>query len=167
MLHQLAPPTHQPGGLDRRQGAGSDVGAILAQAVPRGSRHWAEPLPHQGEDRGGVSQDRGLGVPGLLQLLLGPLPHDPGERHAPPQRMVGGDERVPGGGKPLGQIPRHADLLRPLSGKEEQTHHRMTIAPQVKPAPKLTSATSAPGNRRPSSRAWASARRMDPAEVLP
>ena len=146
--HELAPAAHQAGGVHIAQGPGGDVRAVLAQAVTRRRARRAEPVAHHGEHRGGMGQDGGLGVVGQGQLVLGAFPHQAGEGGA--QRFVDGRERIPGGRKSLGQVLAHSDLLCPLAGTHHHGHHRMTVLPQVNPAPKATSSRSEPGFTLPS-----------------
>src|SRR5690606_33235364 len=92
--------------------------------------------------------------------------HDPGERNA--ERLFDLLEHGTSRGKALGEVARHPDFLRPLAREDQDIgYHRITTAPQVNPAPNVTSNTSMPGLSRPSCSACASARGIDPDEVLP
>ncbi len=141
------------------------MGTVLPQAVPRRRGHRSDPLTHDREHRGRVGEDRRLRVMGAGQLLLGPFPHDAGQRD--PERLVDGAEGVARGRKSLGEILPHADALRALARTHQDRYHRTTALPQVKPAPNATSSTSDPGPTRPSATAWSSARGMDAEDVFP
>ena len=93
-----------------------------------GGRDGAEPAAHDREHGAGVREDRGLGVVGEGELVLGALPHEAGERDA--ERVIDGGEGVARGGKPLGEILAHADLLRALAREEQDRHHRTTALPR-------------------------------------
>ena len=112
-----------------------------------------------------MGQDGRLRIAGLVEFLLGSLPHQAGEGHT--EGLIDPQEGVPCLGESLGEIPAHADPLGPLPGEEQHAYHRITVAPQVNPAPKVTNMISMPGLRRPSSIACASARGIEAAEVLP
>ena len=81
----------------------------------------------------------------------GPLPHEPRELDV--ERVVDGSEHLARGGKPLGEIPAHANPLRALARAHQHAHHRTTALPQVNPAPNATNSSSEPGPTRPSATA--------------
>ena len=139
--------------------------AVLAQAVTRPRARHAEPVSHHGEHRRGMGQDGGLGVMGQGQLLLRAFPHQAREGGA--QRFIDGRERIPGCRESLGQILAHSDLLCPLPGTHHHGHHRMTVLPQVNPAPKATSRRSEPDFTLPSVMAWSSASGIEAEDVFP
>ena len=92
--HQLAAPPDQPRRVRRGERARGHVRAVLAEAVPRRRADSTEPLGHDGQHGGAVRENRGLGVVGEGELVLGALPHDAGERHA--ERLVDGARRCRG-----------------------------------------------------------------------
>ena len=65
--------------------------------------------------RGG--EQRGLGVLGAVEVLLGPVPREPGDRLA--KGGVGGGEDGGRGGGGLGEGAAHADGLAALAGEDE------------------------------------------------
>jgi len=145
--------------------AGRQVGAVFAQAVTRGPRDRPESFRDDREHRSRMGENRRLSVHRLLQLVLGTLPHQTAER--PADRRVDRAERVARRWEALGEVAGHADLLGSLAGKEKDAHHRRTTAPQVKPAPKLTSKTTIPGRSRPACSASTKASGIEADEVFP
>ncbi len=164
-VHQRAPAAHQSGRVGGRDGAGGDPGAVFAQRVTRGGADVAEVIADHRVDRDRMGEDGGLGVVGQGELVVRALPHQRRQRLL--QRVVDLLQHVARGRKAVGEIARHADPLRPLTGKEEHRHHRTTTLPQVKPAPNATSIATIPGLSRPSSSACTSASGMLAELVLP
>src|SRR5690349_19781228 len=104
-----------------------------------------------------MREDRGLGVVGAGEQLLGTFPHD--LREGESEGIVDGVEGVAGKRECVSEVLPQPDLLGTLAGTEDGDVHRFrTIEPQVKPAPKPTRRTVMPGLRRPESRASDSAR---------
>ena len=166
LVHQLTPPANQAGRVDRAQGSSGVIGTVLAQAVTGGADDGPQPPGYHGKDGRGVGQNGRLRIPGLEQLRLGAVPHDP--RQGNPERLFDFQQHGPSGRKPFGQVARHADFLGPLAREDQNvSYHRITTAPQVKPAPNVTSRTIMPGLSRPSCSACASASGIDPDEVFP
>ena len=95
-----------------------------------------------------MSQNGRLGIVSLDQLVLGSLPHQPGELSV--EGVIHCGKGVAGRRKPLGQILSHPHPLSALPGAHQHGHHRMTELPQVKPAPNATRSTTVPRLTRPS-----------------
>ncbi len=145
----------------------------LADRVPDDDVRLEAALAHRGEDREARRDERRL-----LDLRLHELVERRREAQGlevEPGRLRPHAVHLPGGGKGLGDLAAHALLERPLAGKTEcnLAHrglpfvHSMSADPQVRPAPIPVISTSAPSCSRPSARASASARGMEPDEVFP
>ncbi len=84
-----------------------------------------------------------------VELVLGTLPHEPGQLLVPSASSMD-DEHVACLGKPVGEILAHPHPLRSLTRAHQHTHHRTTALPQVNPAPNATKSRSEPGPTLPS-----------------
>ena len=73
-VHQLAAAAHERRRRGGAHGAGRDVGAVLAEAVPGRGADRAHPVLHHGPYGRGVGQDRRLGVVGEGELVSRALP---------------------------------------------------------------------------------------------
>ena len=71
-------------------------------------------------DRHARRENRGLGVLGEGQAILGPLETEAAEGLA--ERVIGFREGVAGDRLGLGERAAHADALRALAGEEERDH---------------------------------------------
>ena len=126
LLHVAAAAPHDPQRVGEREGAGRDVGRVLAEAVA-GDERGREPARREQAVGGDADrQDRRLRVLGQRQLVLGAVEEEAAQRLA--ERRVGLVERLAADRKRVGQRLAHADLLRSLSGKDEGDHGWDTAA---------------------------------------
>src|SRR5690606_11451143 len=116
--------------------------------------HVAEGAIRGAIRRDGMHENRRLRIASRGQLRLRSLPAQPGEREA--KHVIGFLERAARDVARTGEVATHPHELRALAG-EEQTYHRITPEPQVKPAPNATIITISPGLMRPCSSASSSA----------
>ena len=123
-LHQLAAATDEADGIAEVEGAGGDEGRVLAHRVAGREGGFggidAELAPagaNGGEVGDARGEERGLRVLGAVEVLLGTLPCEPGDRLA--ERLVGGSEHGGGVGRGFGEGAAHADGLAPLPGEHE------------------------------------------------
>ncbi len=125
-LHVAAAPAHERDAIGEREGPGSHVRRVLAEAVP-GDEAGLEPARRQDAVGGQADrQNRRLRVLGERELVLGPVFEHGPERHAGTTVDSRGGERGLGLGQRrfrFGKRRRerlsHADLLRALPGKHE------------------------------------------------
>jgi len=103
-----------------RKRAGSDVGRVLAEAVPGDKRRRDTFRRQQPVRRDARREDRRLRVLGQRQLVLGTFETELAERLA--QRRVCLGKRLRAHGKRVGERLAHADLLRTLTREDECQH---------------------------------------------
>ena len=123
-LHQLAAAADEPDRVAEVERAGGDEGRVLAHRVAggegglRGIDAELAPAGADGREVGDArGEERRLRVLGAVEVLLGTLPREPGDRLA--ERLVGGGEHGGGVGRGFGEGAAHADGLAPLAGEHE------------------------------------------------
>ena len=120
-LHELAAGADGADGVGEGEGAGGDVGGVLAEGVAGGEGDGEVAGLQLGledaEDGDGGGEDRGLGVLGELELVLGALEDELGEGKA--KGVVGFLEDGARGGGGVVEGSAHADDLGALAWEEE------------------------------------------------
>ena len=133
-LHQLAAAADEADGVGEVEGAGGDEGRVLAHRVAGGEGGLGDvdaelrpALAHGLEVGDRRGEERGLGVLGAVEVVLGALPGEPADRLA--EGGVGGREHGGGGGGGLGEGAAHADGLAALAGEHEGdlAHRRPSV----------------------------------------
>ena len=117
LLHVAAAAADGADGVGEGEGAGGDVGGVLAEGVA-GGEGGGDAL--FGQDAGGGDgdgEDGGLGVLGELELVFGAFEDEFGEREA--EGLIGLVEDGAGRGEVVVEVSAHADGLRALAGEEE------------------------------------------------
>ncbi len=125
VLHILATFADEAEGVAEVEATGGDERGVFAEGVAgnivRGTDFSFEHGP--GGDRDG--QERGLGVFGEAELVVGAFETEFGEREA--EGIIGLFEAAPGGLKVLREGEAHARELRALAGEEESGFHRIPL----------------------------------------
>ena len=114
LLHELATGADGADGFGEGEGAGGDVGGVLAEGVAGGEGGAGDAFFCEGfgKDAGGGygdGEDGGLGVLGELELVFGAFEDEFGEGEA--EGFVGLVEDGAGGGEVVVEIAAHADGL--------------------------------------------------------
>src|SRR6185503_5012322 len=150
-----------------RQGAGVDVGRVLAERESRGRLGRGEALLGGDLQAGdAVDEQRGLAAVGAVELLGRPLEADLGEVELEDRRRA--VEQLLRLGERGGQVLAHADGLGALAREEVgDPYHRSTTVPHVMPAPIALIRIRSPRFTRPARTASSSAIGIDAADVLP
>ncbi len=122
MLHELAARADGADGFGEGEGAGGDVGGVLAEGMAGGEGGAGDAFFCEGfrEDTGGGyrdGEDGGLGVLGELELVVRAFEDEFGEGEA--EGLVGLVEEGAGGGEVVVEVAAHAYGLRALTGEEE------------------------------------------------
>ena len=125
LLHVTAAVTNDANGVGEGEGAGDDVGGVLAEGVAGGEGGGGagvfQALFKDAGGGDGDSEDGGLGVLRLFEVVFGAFEDELGEGKA--EGVVGLFKDGAGDGKVVEEVAAHADGLRALAGKEKGWFH--------------------------------------------
>ena len=125
-LHGLTAQAQQPRGIGERKRPGGAQRGIFAQAVARDElrlvrERKAAFLFEHAQHGNGIGHDRGLGIGGERQRILGPAGHQREEVLL--QRIIDFLKHFARGGAGGGKLCPHTDFLTALPRKNKCPHH--------------------------------------------